>query len=86
MAFEPSPRNIDFLRRHLELSASDNVTVVEAAVSTFDGTSRFDVSGDPSTGHLAAAGSLTVQTMTVHSFVQVYRDRLLHILALAQQQ
>jgi FkbM family methyltransferase len=31
--FEPQPRNVDYLRRHLELNKARNVTVVEAAVS-----------------------------------------------------
>jgi len=33
VAFEPLPRNLKYLRRHVELNKIDNVTVLEAAVS-----------------------------------------------------
>jgi FkbM family methyltransferase len=65
VAFEPNPSNISFLRRHLGLNGVDNVTVIEAAVSSMAGTAHFDAGGEPSMGHLASTGSLEVKLVTI---------------------
>jgi FkbM family methyltransferase len=41
VAFEPVPRNLGYLRRHLALNQCENVSVVAAAVSDRSGTARF---------------------------------------------
>ncbi|HWZ58637.1 MAG TPA: FkbM family methyltransferase, partial [Gemmatimonadaceae bacterium] len=41
VAFEPVPRNLGYLRRHIALNQCENVTVVAAAVSDRSGTARF---------------------------------------------
>src|SRR6266436_706615 len=40
VAFEPSPRNLAYLRRHLAMNRLNNVTVVEGAVYDHDGEVR----------------------------------------------
>ena len=42
-----------------------NVTVVEAAVSDFDGISHFDCASSAVAGHLSAEGSLAVRTISL---------------------
>ena len=67
-AFEPNPRNFDFLRRHLSLNGCDGVQAVPAAVSDRQGTARFDFGTGTGTGHLAEAGSLEVQTLRLDDY------------------
>lgn len=55
-AFEPSLRNLDFLRRHVALNRCANVTIVPCAVGDEDGESVLETfSGASSTGSLNAA-------------------------------
>ncbi len=69
LAFEPLPRNVDYLRAHLKLNHCHNTTLVTAAVSDVMGTARFDGSGDNSMAHLASDGALTVETVTLDHVV-----------------
>lgn len=65
-AFEPMPRNISFLRRHLALNNCANVVVVEKAVSDRPGLAWFTASHERSfEGHLSASGSFQVQVVTL---------------------
>lgn len=52
VSFEPLPENVAVLRRHLELNGVRNCTVVEAAVSSCEGLSRFSLGHSGSMGHL----------------------------------
>lgn len=56
-AFEPLPRNLEYLRRHLALNGVDTCTVLEVAVSPTAGTAAFDESVHPAMGHLRADGA-----------------------------
>jgi len=74
VAFEPSPRNVELLRRHLSLNALDNVRVVAAACADREGSEPFLTGANPALGRLeetAAAGPAVphVPTMTVDDFV-----------------
>ena len=74
ISFEPLPANTEFLRRHLELNAIRNCTIVEAAVTSCEGTGRFEMTGDRSMGHLTTdgaegAGDLSVRTVTLDGMV-----------------
>ena len=64
-AFEPAPRNAANIRKHLAINHLANVTVVEAAVSDFDGISRFDCASSAVSGRLSPAGSLAVRTISL---------------------
>ena len=65
VAFEPSPANAAFLRRHVALNRLGQVSVEEAAVSDRAGTARFGSGSGSGTGHLAEKGEITVRTLTV---------------------
>ena len=62
-AFEPEPRNAEFLRRHVRINGRGNVSVEQAAVSDRVGTARFDFGSGTGTGHLADAGAIEVRTL-----------------------
>jgi FkbM family methyltransferase len=70
VSFEPSPRNVAFLRRHVQLNRLGNVTVIEAALSSSARTARFSLTDSLSTGHLASCGTLDVQTLTIDAVVE----------------
>ncbi|MEO8036164.1 MAG: FkbM family methyltransferase, partial [Acidobacteriota bacterium] len=68
-AFEPVPLNLEFLRRHLQLNKSGNVTVLPLAASSTRGTAHFALAGSPSMGSLSADGELTVRTETLDALI-----------------
>jgi FkbM family methyltransferase len=65
IAFEPSPRNLSVLRRHIQLNHADNVTVLETAVSDHEGEARFDDRAGSGVGHLSPTGPITVRLTTL---------------------
>jgi FkbM family methyltransferase len=68
-AFEPVPRNIDLLKRHIQINKRENVCIIECVVGDSIGTARFVLGDDYSTGSIASSGSLLVQTLTLDSLV-----------------
>jgi FkbM family methyltransferase len=68
-AFEPFPRNAEYLRRHIELNRLSNCTAVEAAVSDVTGQQYFNPTDHDSAGHLSKSGRVTVQTLSLDEFV-----------------
>lgn len=58
ISFEPVPRNLFYLRRHLELNKVTNCVVWDAAVGRSDGTGKFDLGYDHYAGHLTNAGDV----------------------------
>jgi FkbM family methyltransferase len=73
-AFEPLPRNLEFLRRHLSLNRIDNATVIEAAVTDRGGTVRFEEDASTSKGRIGAQGSLEVRSVALDELVA--RERM----------
>lgn len=69
-SFEPFSGNLAALKKHLEINRVRNCTVIEAAVSSFDGQAAFDPSNDRCTGHLAENGSLLVRTLTLDRLIR----------------
>ncbi len=69
VAFEPLPRNLAFLRRHVALNALTNVTVVPAAVCARTGVARFLPAPSSSMGRLAADGPLQVRTVALDDLI-----------------
>ena len=67
-AFEPEPKNISFLRRHIEINAGANVTVIPAAVGDSDGTAQFDYGTGTGTGHISETGKISVPIITLDRF------------------
>jgi FkbM family methyltransferase len=70
VAFEPAPRNVAYLRKHLALNSVSNVEIVDAAVSDAVGSSSFDDTADSCAGRLESTGALRVRTTTIDHFVQ----------------
>jgi len=68
-AFEPAPRNLSYLRKHLALNRVTNVEVLTMAVSDRNGTSSFEIEETGFMGHLSGEGSITVPTATLDSLV-----------------
>jgi FkbM family methyltransferase len=64
-AFEPSPRNLAFLRRHIVLNGIQNVEIIETAVSDFVGTAPFGDGLTPNDGSLLKAGGLEVRVVAL---------------------
>src|SRR5690242_1114122 len=64
-AFEPLPRNLRLLHKHVKLNNLQNVTIVEKAVSDRDGFAAFNVENDLSAGSLSMTGDLTVETIAL---------------------
>ncbi|HUG54427.1 MAG TPA: FkbM family methyltransferase [Vicinamibacteria bacterium] len=69
LAFEPLPRNVQFLRRHLALKYVTNVDVIEAAVSGSSGVASFQEADSPLSGRLGTTGSIHVRTVTIDEMV-----------------
>jgi FkbM family methyltransferase len=64
-AFEPAPSNIANIKKHVAMNHLSNVSVVEAAVSNFDGISNFDCSTSAVAGRLSVSGPLAVRTLSL---------------------
>ena len=79
-SFEPLPRNLAYLRRHLDLNAVTNVEVLPVALSSSAGAARFGSAANPAMGGLAAEGELEVQTETLDELVASGRVRPPHFL------
>lgn len=68
IAYEPSPPNVAFLRRNLELNGITNVDVRAAAASSELGTLRFHIAQFGAGSHVVAAGHVaggTISTVDV---------------------
>jgi FkbM family methyltransferase len=65
ISFEPVPRNLGFLRRHLALNKIENCSVWEAAVGISDGTASFETGPNHAMGHLSAESSAALNVRTV---------------------
>jgi len=69
VAFEPLPRNLEFLRAHVAMNGMTNVVIRSVALADHPGTRPFDDTPGPSEAHLAARGSLTVECATLDALV-----------------
>jgi FkbM family methyltransferase len=68
-AFEPVPRNLAFLRRHLDHNRTHNVEIVEAAVSDVSGVAAFEEFESPAMGRIDPSGRLQIRTVTLDEMV-----------------
>lgn len=68
-SFEPFPKNIFFLKKHLELNGSENVAVVENAVSDKSGQDFFLENESSAQGKLSPSGNLSVTTITIDDWI-----------------
>ena len=68
VAFEPIPRNLDFLRRHKDLNRLDNLTVVEAAVFDRSGALHMQFGDSPSEFHVSDEGAIEVDAIDLDTW------------------
>jgi FkbM family methyltransferase len=64
-AFEPLPRNVEYLRRHLSINNIHSVSVLQLALSDSTGTTAFEEAASHGMGRLSKEGSLLVRTDTL---------------------
>jgi FkbM family methyltransferase len=69
-AFEPMPRNLAYLRKHLKLNHARNVEILPFAISDKIGQAQFEIEASGLMGRLTGEGSLTVATATLDSLVE----------------
>lgn len=67
-AFEPLPRNVGFLRRHMTMNNTSTVTVVEAAVARASGVVRFRAEPTGLEGAVDDSGDLEVRAIALDDF------------------
>jgi FkbM family methyltransferase len=67
VAFEPHPRNLRYLKDHLQLNHIQNVTVIEAALSDSCGEMFFE--GSAFLGHLSSQGDIQVKTVAIDELI-----------------
>ena len=60
-AFEPFPRNIEYLEKHLMANGIQNVTLFKAAVSDHTGVATFQEGPSSSTGQISERGNLAIE-------------------------
>jgi FkbM family methyltransferase len=68
--FEPLPRNLNYLHRHLTLNKISNVSVIEAAVSDHSGMLSFQVGPSSARGRLEQGGDLLVRTVSLDEMIK----------------
>jgi FkbM family methyltransferase len=64
-AFEPLPRNLELLKKHVQLNHAQNVHIVPLAVSDRAGRARFATSASAAMGGLSEHGGIEVETTTL---------------------
>ena len=71
VAFEPYPRNLEFLHRHVQMNRCSNVKIVPVALADRTGTSSFQKNPDyvNSTGRLASDGSIMVSVDSIDNMI-----------------
>jgi FkbM family methyltransferase len=73
IAFEPAPRNIHYLRQHVDMHGLGNVDIEEAAVAGESGVRYFDTGPSFVAGRLCETGSIPVRTLGLDEEIQAGR-------------
>ena len=68
-AFEPLPRNLDFLERHVQLNELANVHVEALAIAATSGEAHFRIARHASMGGLSEGGALRVVTASLDDLI-----------------
>jgi FkbM family methyltransferase len=69
-AFEPNPRNLVFLRRHITLNTVENAIVKESAVADRDGMMTFNFDVSSFMGHIDAKADFKVDVVSLDSCLE----------------
>jgi FkbM family methyltransferase len=73
VAFEPLPRNLQILRRHVALNRAVNVDIFAGAVTDRPGVARFVNSSIPEMARLSDHGEIEVQTFQLDEMIEAGR-------------
>ncbi|MBL0869952.1 MAG: FkbM family methyltransferase [Phycisphaerales bacterium] len=65
VAFEPLPRNLEYLRAHVKLNSINHARILDAAVSDKPGEATFSTHQDPSQAKLSNEGDIKVRVVTL---------------------
>lgn len=68
-SFEPNPRNIAYLRKHMDLNHRNNIQIFETAVSEKTGSHFFSVEENSFYGKISKDGQLEVKTVALDDLV-----------------
>ncbi len=68
-SFEPLPRNVYYLKRHIQLNKRTNIRVFQAAVGDRSGALYFTEGNDSSTGHISENGQIAVKAFSIDDLV-----------------
>lgn len=69
VAFEPLPRNLHYLNKHLSLNGCENVKIIEAAVAEESGVTFFTEGISSSMGYLQSTGDYEVEKAGLDNLV-----------------
>jgi FkbM family methyltransferase len=73
LAFEPLPRNLTLLQRHVEMNRCGNVRVFPYALAAVTGPRRFSAEFGPSMGHLNPGGEFAVHAVRLDDLAAAER-------------
>jgi FkbM family methyltransferase len=69
IAFEPLPRNVYYLKKHVKMNHLINVKIIEAAVSDADGWASFYEGRTSGRGHISNQGTLKVKQVCLDDLI-----------------
>jgi FkbM family methyltransferase len=70
VAFEPLPRNIEYLSRHVRINKLTNILIIPEALSDHSGKDRFSYNNDTSSCHITPGGNLEVTVTTLDKLLK----------------
>lgn len=68
-SFEPLPKNLTYLKKHLQINNIANTQIIEAAVCDREGTAYFETNNCSFQGHLGSEGTLKVRTVGLDELI-----------------
>ncbi len=68
-AFEPLPRNIEYLKKHIKINICKNVNIIKAAVSDKGGNAFLNNDSDSFSSRIVEDGKIKIRTVTIDDLV-----------------
>lgn len=75
-AFEPLPRNLDLLQKHLTLNKLENVTVLPLAIADRVGTAQFEQGPRHTWGRIGDHGDINVKISTLDFLLELQQVKI----------
>lgn len=69
VSFEPLPKNLTYLKKHLQINNITNTQIIEAAVCDREGTAYFETNNCSFQGHFVSEGNLCVRTVGLDELI-----------------